>query len=164
MPTFVGMVPASPSTGAAAVRTAVARAAAPAAPVDQALPTRRVAMGGSHKFLQDLVISGAAAAFSKTVNSPLEVTKLIMQTQPHRFPGGVRELVVQLPKQEGVLAFWQGNATNVLRYFPSQALTFALKGVCEVRSVVPKHWLRAALTRRQLCSGRPVTWRCFRGV
>lgn len=30
-------------------------------------------------------------------------------------------------KEEGTTALWKGNAANVLRYFPTQALNFAFK-------------------------------------
>lgn len=87
---------------------------------------------GAVKFGRNLATGGVAAAFSKTMNSPLEVAKLILQTQPERFPGGARQLLVQLPRQEGITAFWQGNGTNILRYFPTQALNFAFKDAFKV--------------------------------
>lgn len=34
---------------------------------------------------------------------------------------------VRIPKEQGFLAFWRGNMANVIRYFPTQALNFALK-------------------------------------
>jgi len=33
----------------------------------------------------------------------------------------------RIKTEEGVRAFWKGNFTNVLRYFPTQALNFAFK-------------------------------------
>ena len=33
----------------------------------------------------------------------------------------------RIPREEGFLSFWRGNWTNVLRYFPTQALNFSLK-------------------------------------
>jgi len=78
-------------------------------------------------FVKDLAIGGTAAAISKTINSPLEVTKLILQTQPDRY-NGLMAAFRGLLKEEGVVAFWRGNGTNVLRYFPTQALNFAFKG------------------------------------
>ena len=32
-----------------------------------------------------------------------------------------------LQREEGFASFWRGNGTNVLRYFPTQALNFAFK-------------------------------------
>lgn len=77
-------------------------------------------------FLTNLTGGGVAASISKTVNSPFEVAKLILQTQPGRF-AGLRDLLTRLPAQEGITALWRGNGVNVLRYFPTQALNFAFK-------------------------------------
>lgn len=34
---------------------------------------------------------------------------------------------MRIPKEQGFAAFWRGNFTNVIRYFPTQALNFAFK-------------------------------------
>lgn len=34
---------------------------------------------------------------------------------------------MRIPKEQGFAAFWRGNLANVIRYFPTQALNFALK-------------------------------------
>jgi hypothetical protein len=39
---------------------------------------------------------------------------------------GIVDALVQIPRREGVLAFWRGNATNCGRYFFTQALTFCM--------------------------------------
>jgi solute carrier family 25 (adenine nucleotide translocator) protein 4/5/6/31 len=78
-------------------------------------------------FGQNILTGGISASIAKTINSPLEVAKLIRQTQPERF-SGLTQLLIQLPKEEGIKALWAGNFTNVLRYFPTQALNFAFKG------------------------------------
>jgi len=77
-------------------------------------------------FAQNVMTGGVSASIAKTINSPLEVAKLIRQTQPERYAGLV-ELMTKLPKEEGIKAFWAGNFTNVMRYFPTQALNFAFK-------------------------------------
>lgn len=41
---------------------------------------------------------------------------------------GIGECAGRIKSSEGVKAFWKGNFTNVLRYFPTQALNFAFKG------------------------------------
>jgi solute carrier family 25 (mitochondrial adenine nucleotide translocator), member 4/5/6/31 len=38
---------------------------------------------------------------------------------------GITECFSRTYRQEGFLAFWRGNGTNVIRYFPTQALNFA---------------------------------------
>lgn len=40
---------------------------------------------------------------------------------------GMVDCFVRIPKEQGVLAYWRGNAANVIRYFPTQALNFAFK-------------------------------------
>jgi len=37
------------------------------------------------------------------------------------------DVLVRVPKEEGISAFWRGNLANVIRYFPTQALNFAFK-------------------------------------
>ena len=59
---------------------------------------------------------------------------------PCRRFSGIKDLLVRLPKEEGVLALWRGNFVNVVRYFPTQALNFAVAGQykvggCAVRCV-----------------------------
>jgi solute carrier family 25 (adenine nucleotide translocator) protein 4/5/6/31 len=82
--------------------------------------------GGFVQFLQDFAMGGVSAAVSKTINAPLERCKLILQTQPGVYKG-IGDCLIKLPQQEGVFAYWRGNGTNVLRYFPTQALNFAFK-------------------------------------
>lgn len=75
-------------------------------------------------------MGGMSAAISKTINAPLERCKLILQTQAPGAPGaykGIADCLISLPKQEGIMAYWRGNGTNVLRYFPTQALNFSFK-------------------------------------
>ena len=79
-------------------------------------------------FVTNLITGGTAASIAKTLNAPLERVKLINQTNPGRYNGLV-DCLVSLPKEEGPTAYWRGNGTNVLRYFPTQALNFAFK-VC----------------------------------
>jgi len=77
------------------------------------------------KFGQDFIVGGASASIAKTINSPLEVAKLRLQTQRGMYKGIV-DCLVRIPREEGFFAYWKGNATNVLRYFPTQALNFAI--------------------------------------
>jgi len=77
-------------------------------------------------FATNVFTGGVSASIAKTLNSPLEVAKLIRQTQPERYAGLV-ELLTKLPREEGIKALWAGNFTNVMRYFPTQALNFAFK-------------------------------------
>ncbi|KAJ7510031.1 putative mitochondrial ADP,ATP carrier protein [Mycena galericulata] len=40
---------------------------------------------------------------------------------------GVGDAFVRTYKEEGLVALWRGNGTNVIRYFPTQALNFAFR-------------------------------------
>ncbi|CAK5110307.1 unnamed protein product [Meloidogyne enterolobii] len=96
------------------------------------------------KLAVDLVSGGTAAViktiklfqFSKTAVAPIERVKLLLQVQDasqhitadYRYMG-IIDVLVRVPKEQGVLAFWCGNLANVICYFPTQALNFAFKDV-----------------------------------
>lgn len=86
-------------------------------------------------FLTDFLMGGVSAAVSKTCASPIEVVKLRLQNvdamiksgaldRPYK---GIVECGSRIIADEGVKALWKGNGTNVIRYFPTQALNFSLK-------------------------------------
>lgn len=86
-------------------------------------------------FLLDFLMGGVSAAVSKTCASPIEVIKLRLQNveamlkagtldKPY---GGIVDCGRRIIADEGVGALWKGNGTNVIRYFPTQALNFSLK-------------------------------------
>lgn len=88
-----------------------------------------------HSFIVDFMMGGASAAVSKTVAAPIERVKLLVQNQgellktgrlvdPYK---GIGDCFKRIMKDEGLLAFWRGNFTNVIRYFPTQAFNFAFK-------------------------------------
>ncbi len=98
--------------------------------------------GGGDKlgFLESFLLSGTAAAISKTSAAPIERVKLLLQNQnellkqgrlENRY-GGVKDCVTRTLRNEGVLAFWRGNLASVIRYFPQQALNFAFKDQIQV--------------------------------
>jgi len=85
-------------------------------------------------FMLDFVLGGVSAAISKTAVAPIEIIKLLLQTQDANAKitsdkkyKGIMDCLVRVPKEEGVSAFWRGNLANVIRYFPTQALNFAFK-------------------------------------
>jgi len=85
-------------------------------------------------FALDFALGGISAAVSKTAVAPIERVKLLLQTQAanSKLAGdkaykGIVDVLVRVPKEEGVSAFWRGNLANVIRYFPTQALNFAFK-------------------------------------
>ncbi|VDM54671.1 unnamed protein product, partial [Angiostrongylus costaricensis] len=88
--------------------------------------------GDVGKFVVDLVVGGVSAALSKTVVAPVERVKLLLQVQySHKSIGvqnrykGIVDAFIRVPSEQGFLSFWRGNFTNVMRYFPTQALNFA---------------------------------------
>lgn len=88
-----------------------------------------------HNFALDFVMGGASAAVCKTAAGPIERVRLLMQNQSEmqkqgrldRPYKGITDCFARVAKDEGVLSLWRGNFTNVLRYFPTQALNFAFK-------------------------------------
>jgi len=87
-------------------------------------------------FAQDLTVGGVSGAIAKTCTAPIERVKLIIQTQdanPRIKSGevarytGIVNCFTRVYNEQGFAAFWRGNMTNVIRYFPTQAFNFAFK-------------------------------------
>lgn len=86
-------------------------------------------------FMLDFLMGGVSAAVSKTCASPIEVIKLRLQNVDAMIKAGSLDKPYEgivdcgktVMKDEGIKALWKGNGTNVLRYFPTQALNFSLK-------------------------------------
>ena len=86
-------------------------------------------------FLENFMLSGAAAIISKTGAAPIERVKLLIQNQAEMLKKGTLDTpykgIVDCSKRtmasEGVGSFWKGNLSNCVRYFPTQALNFAFK-------------------------------------
>jgi solute carrier family 25 (mitochondrial adenine nucleotide translocator), member 4/5/6/31 len=86
-------------------------------------------------FYEDFMLGGMAAGISKTVAAPIERIKLLVQNQGEMLKqgrldtpyAGVGDCFKRTIAQEGFGALWRGNLSNVLRYFPTQALNFAFK-------------------------------------
>merc|ERR1712196_654690 len=104
----------------------------------------RVKMGGGN-FFMDFALGGVSGAIAKTCTAPIERVKLIIQTQdanPDIMSGkvkrysGIGDCFTRVAAEQGVGAFWRGNFTNVLRYFPTQAFNFAFKDT--IKAMFPK--------------------------
>lgn len=86
-------------------------------------------------FLIEFLMGGVSAAVSKTIAAPIELIKLRLQNMDAMIKAGtlttpytgIADVASRVTKEEGVKALWKGNGTNVLRYFPTQALNFAFK-------------------------------------
>jgi len=89
------------------------------------------------------MLGGVAAGVSKTIAAPIERIKLLLQNQGEsakitKHYTGITDILVRVPKEEGVSAFWRGNWANVIRYFPTQALNFAFKDYYKTWFGVPR--------------------------
>lgn len=96
-------------------------------------------------FLLDFALGGVSGAIAKTATAPIERVKLIIQTQdanPRIVSGeiprytGIANCFMRVREEQGLAAFWRGNLTNVIRYFPTQAFNFAFKD--QIKSLFPK--------------------------
>jgi len=96
-------------------------------------------------FLLNFVAGGVSGAVAKTCTAPIERVKLLIQTQdanPKIISGevarytGIVDCFTRVSSEQGIKAFWRGNATNIIRYFPTQAFNFAFKD--SIKSVFPK--------------------------
>ena len=97
-------------------------------------------------FLADFAAGGISGAVAKTATAPIERLKLIIQTQdanPKIKSGevqrytGIGNCFYRVYTEQGLGAFWRGNLTNVIRYFPTQAFNFAFKDT--IKSFFPKY-------------------------
>merc|ERR1712196_253790 len=104
----------------------------------------RVKMGGGN-FFMDFALGGVSGAIAKTCTAPIERVKLMIQTQdanPKIISGevprytGILDCFRRVHSEQGLAAFWRGNFTNVLRYFPTQAFNFAFKDT--IKALFPK--------------------------
>jgi solute carrier family 25 (adenine nucleotide translocator) protein 4/5/6/31 len=100
---------------------------------------------GLMSFLADFAAGGISGAIAKTATAPIERVKLIIQTQdsnPKIISGEVKKYTgivncfQRVAIEQGIGAFWRGNFTNVIRYFPTQAFNFAFKDT--IKALFPK--------------------------
>jgi solute carrier family 25 (mitochondrial phosphate transporter), member 23/24/25/41 len=71
---------------------------------------------------------GTAGAVARTASAPLDRIKLLFQVQAVPSSGttataytGVWQAASKILKEEGFVAFWKGNGTNIIRIFPYSA-------------------------------------------
>jgi len=96
-------------------------------------------------FLIDFALGGISGTIAKTCTAPIERVKLLIQTQdanPKIRSGevkrytGIADCFVRVYQEQGLKAFWRGNLTNCIRYFPTQAFNFAFKD--SIKKLFPK--------------------------
>jgi len=113
--------------------------------------------------IKDFTAGGVSGAVSKTITAPIERVKLIIQTQdanPKIVSGevprytGIINCFSRVASEQGVKAFWRGNFTNCIRYFPTQAINLASKDA--IKGLFPRYSPKADFWRFfavNLCSG-----------
>jgi len=104
-------------------------------------------MGGQDaNLLVDFLAGGISGTVSKTITAPIERVKLIIQTQdanPKIVSGevprytGIGNCFSRVRSEQGMGAFWRGNLTNCIRYFPTQAFNLAFKDT--IKASFPKY-------------------------
>jgi len=112
-------------------------------------------------FSENFVLSGIAAAVSKTSAAPIERVKLLIQNQGELLKqgrlsagySGVRDCVVRTYTHEGLTSFWRGNFASVIRYFPQQALNFAFKDEIQKKFKVGKNASKKERFGKNILSG-----------
>merc|ERR1711939_1228987 len=102
--------------------------------------------GSMTDFLIDFAAGGVSGAVSKTLTAPIERVKLVIQTQdanPKIKSGevprytGIGNCFTRIYNEQGMGAFWRGNGTNIIRYFPTQAFNLAFKD--SIKAAFPKY-------------------------
>merc|ERR1719482_1116311 len=97
-------------------------------------------------FLIDFLAGGVSGAVSKTLTAPIERVKLVIQTQdanPKIVSGeiarytGIGDCFKRISSEQGIGAFWRGNGTNIIRYFPTQAFNLAFKDT--IKGIFPRY-------------------------
>lgn len=96
--------------------------------------------------MKDFAAGGISGTVAKTCTAPIERVKLIIQTQdanPLIKSGevprytGIVNCFTRVYQEQGLKAFWRGNFTNVIRYFPTQAFNFAFKDT--IKAMFPRY-------------------------
>lgn len=102
-------------------------------------------MPSTQDFLINFMAGGVSGAVAKTATAPIERVKLLIQTQdanPKIISGevarytGIVDCFRRVAAEQGIGAFWRGNLTNIIRYFPTQAFNFAFKDT--IKALFPK--------------------------
>jgi len=104
------------------------------------------AFDGAIHFARDFALGGVSGAVAKTMTAPIERVKLLIQTQdanPRIRSGevprytGIVNCFTRVGREQGFWAFWRGNFTNIIRYFPTQAFNFAFKDA--IKKLFPRY-------------------------
>lgn len=140
-------------------------------------------------FVINFMLGGLSGAIAKTFVAPTERIKLVLQTQSSRSfvqkrYTGVADCFRKVVKTEGFAALWRGNGVNVMKCFPMNAFSLALKdafskiivvknpkenqmrflaasmiqgglaGACTISIVYPLDFIRTRLTTDMVTGGK----------
>ena len=74
-----------------------------------------------------MICGGVSGAISRTLTSPLDVVKIILQCQrgPNPKYSGVFDAFSKIMAEQGIKGFWKGNNLALLRIIPYSAVKFA---------------------------------------
>lgn len=108
---------------------------------------------------------GCAGAIARTATAPLDRIKLLFQVQAVALPPstaaseqaytGVLQAARKILHEEGILAFWKGNGTNILRIFPYSAAQMSSNDQYKrLASDTVCHWKRTLHMLQQPHPGR----------
>ena len=93
----------------------------------------------ARQFALNFVAGGGSAALARTLVAPIDRCKLLLQNQhaqrtidPADRYRGIGDAFRRVVREQGVWALWRGNAVNVARILPIQALNFAFKDIFKV--------------------------------
>ena len=83
-----------------------------------------IATSPAHKLstLQHLSVGFIAGTLSRTLTSPLDVVKMLIQVSSRG--GSVKDTINKLLKEEGIAGFWRGNVAACVRLGPQSAIKF----------------------------------------
>jgi solute carrier family 25 (mitochondrial adenine nucleotide translocator), member 4/5/6/31 len=85
-------------------------------------------------FVLDFLIGAISMSVSKIGTAPFQRAKLLLQNQAdivgipaNKKYTGVWDVLIRLPQEQGIFSYWRGTLCELIRYYPTQALNFALK-------------------------------------
>jgi solute carrier family 25 (mitochondrial phosphate transporter), member 23/24/25/41 len=76
-----------------------------------------------YEFFKNFSIGGFAGGISRTVTSPLEITKMLQQNYPNNYgKQRVGTIIKKIYAENGIKSLFKGNLTNCLRIVPQNAI------------------------------------------
>ena len=86
---------------------------------------------GTYSKIGLLNAGGAAGLAMWIIGVPPDVIKTrIQNAAPGQYPGGIKQVITELLKKEGVMGFYKGIAPALIRAYPANAACFSTVEVC----------------------------------